>query len=258
MKLLENIRVCAKSDVGLHRVDNEDSYVIVDNKKKEYDTRSLGMIFAVADGMSGHAAGATASTMACKALLDYYAEDEDILGEMSFSESRLRILEKVILRTHNEIHTYAADNEGYDNMGTTLSVLVLVEDWALLAHVGDSRIYRLRHNCLEQLTEDHTMAQLSIEMGYIKPYEAAEHPLRHVLIQAVGEGLDEVQTRIENVKAGDIFLLCSDGLYNMVADDEIKEILCNYPAQQGECDRLVQAALENGGKDNVTAIVVRV
>lgn len=258
MELLENIKVCAKTDFGLNRKNNEDSYLIVDHTKKGYDTLSRGMIFAVADGMSGHAGGAKASHMACEVLLDYYTEKISVIEDQSLTESMLGLLEKVIRNTHGEIHRYAEENDGYERMGTTLSVLVLVSDEALLAHVGDSRIYRLRDNYLEQLTEDHTMAQLSVEMGYLEQAEATNHPLRHVLMEAIGQELDEVQTRIEKVRAGDIFLLCSDGLHHMLSDDEIKEILRGNPVNYGACDQLVQEALDKGGKDNVTVIVVRV
>ncbi len=151
-----------------------------------------------------------------------------------------------------------ASNKEYEGMGTTLSVLVMLKDVALLAHVGDSRIYRLRDFTLEQLTEDHTMAQLSVEMGYMKPEEVSNSPLNHVLMQSVGGGIDEVQTRIEKVKSRNIFLLCSDGLHNMVSDDEIKDILIDDSDVNSVCDKLVKAALDSGGKDNVTVIVVRV
>jgi serine/threonine protein phosphatase PrpC len=170
----------------------------------------------------------------------------------------LRHLKEIFWKAHGKIRGYASLNKLYPGMGTTLSVLLLHRDKALIAHVGDSRIYRLRNNVFEPLTEDDTLAQLSVEMGYIRPDEAANHPLRHLLSQSVGEGLEEVHTRTESVAEEDIFLLCSDGLHHMVTEDEIKEILQQSPVGSGLCDRLIDAALEKGGRDNVTVIVVRV
>ena len=102
------------------------------------------------------------------------------------------------------------------------------------------------------------MAQLSVEMGYIKAENVPEHPLRHMLTQAIGEGLDEIQTRREGVEAGDTFLLCTDGLYGMLSDGDIRKILRGASAGSGACDRLVEAALVRGGQDDVTAIAVQV
>ena len=258
MDIFKNLKMCSRTDAGLKRAENEDHYLIVDASNKEYDILSYGMMFALADGMGGHAGGAKASCMACDGLLDYYDKNIEIIQGIPFDESRLNFLENVILNTHNGIRKYAKENKEYEGMGTTLSVLILLKDVALLAHVGDSRIYRLRDSTLKQLTEDHTMAQLSVEMGYIKPEDIPNSPLRHVLIQSVGEGLDEVETGIEKVRSGDVFLLCSDGLHDMISDDEIKTILVNNPDYGDLCDQLVQAALEKGGKDNLTVIVVRV
>jgi len=258
LDIYRSIKACCKTDVGVKRADNEDNYLIVDSSNKEYDILSRGMMFAVTDGMGGHAGGAKASLMACEGLLDYYRQKMDVMPDIHFDELRLNFLENVILNTHNEIRKYAKENKKYEGMGTTLSVLVMLKDVALLAHVGDSRIYRLRDFTLEQLTEDHTMAQLSVEMGYMKPEEVSNSPLSHVLIQSVGGGIDEVQTRIEKVKSRNIFLLCSDGLYNMVSDDEIRDILLDDSDVNSVCDKLVKAALDSGGKDNVTVVVVRV
>ncbi len=99
---------------------------------------------------------------------------------------------------------------------------------------------------------------LSLEMGYLKPKHASEHLLRHILTQALGEGVDEIQTRKEEVKAGDIFLLCTDGLYGILSDDEIREILWSEVADHGACDQLIQAALTQGGQDDMTVIAVQV
>ena len=102
------------------------------------------------------------------------------------------------------------------------------------------------------------MAQLSVEMGYISQEIAENHPLRHVLINVVGQGMDEIQTRTEKVIKGDIFLICTDGLHHIVPDDKIKKILEAFPPEKGACDRLVQEAIERGGEDDITVIAIHV
>jgi protein phosphatase len=208
--------------------------------------------------MGGHAAGGKASSMVCNALHEYYTKNINPTDIRQFAKIGLRSLEKMIRNADKKIQNYAKKNKQDYGMGTTLSVLVLKEDLALIAHVGDSRIYRLRNNVLKQLTEDHTMAQLSVEMGYIEKEEASKHPTRHVLTEAIGQGLDEIQVKIERVTVGDVFLLCSDGLHHMVSDKEIKKILQKNPAHDKGCQRLVEAALKRGGKDNITVILVQV
>ncbi len=252
------IDVCVETDVGLKRTRNEDSYQLVYDRREGYDIDSFGMLFAIADGMGGHAAGQVASRTACKGLLTYYAGK--MAPETTYDpvEARLRRLEKVVWEIQDQICRFRKGTSQYANMGTTLSVLVLYGGYALTAHVGDSRIYRLRNDVLEQLTVDETMAQLSLEMGLLRPDDIPDHPLGHVLTQALGEGLEEVHTRVERAKIGDIFLPSTDGLHDSVADDEVKEILRINPAGQQACDRLIEAALERGGKDNMTVIVVRV
>jgi serine/threonine protein phosphatase PrpC len=250
--------VCVRTAKGVKRKHNEDSYRVIGGEaKNDYDTVRRGTMFAVADGMGGQRGDGIASKMACEGLSDYYSWKLSAQEPLR-PQRRLNLLEKVIYRIHNKIEKYGQENKAYAHMGTTLSVLLLVDNQALIAHVGDSRIYRLRRNHLEKLTENHTMAQLSVEMGYLRLQKGENHPLQHLLTQAVGEGVDEIQTRIEKVKAGDIFLLCTDGLYGILSEDEIKKTLWSDVANHSACDRLVGAALGQGGKDDVTVIVVQV
>jgi serine/threonine protein phosphatase PrpC len=143
-------------------------------------------------------------------------------------------------------------------MGTTLSVMVLLKNKNLIAHVGDSRIYRLCNNVLEQLTEDHTFAQLFMQMGHLTAEEADKHPIRHIMTQALGKGIEDIFLKIEKIRRGDIYLLCTDGLNDMLPDVKIKNILSKRNPPNKKCDRLVARALEMGGKDNVTVIVIEV
>jgi len=128
----------------------------------------------------------------------------------------------------------------------------------LIAHVGDSRIYRLRQNTLEQMTQDHTMAQIFIELGHLSSEKGSKHPSRHVLTQALGHEIEVINTGIEKIKKGDIFLLCSDGLNDMLTDAEIQYILSSRSKFKDKCSRLIKKALKMGGKDNVTVIIVRI
>jgi protein phosphatase len=163
---------------------------------------------------------------------------------------------QIIWKIEEKISHLSEEMPEYAHMGTTLSVLVIFNAYALIAHVGDSRIYRFRRGEMEQLTEDETMAQLSVEMGYLRPDEVPSHPLGHVLTQALGQGIEEIHTRMEKVEPGDKFLLCSDGLYDMVPDKRIHEILHESTAAQGACERLIKEALREGGKDNITVVLV--
>ena len=251
-----SVEVCVETDVGLKRAKNEDSYQLIYHTGAGYDIDSFGMMFVVADGMGGHAGGHVASRTACEVLLEYYAGQMETGMNANPIEARLRRLEKIIWKIKEEISRLSKEMPEYANMGTTLSTLVLFRGYALIAHVGDSRIYRFRKGSLEQLTEDETLAQLSVEMGFLRPDELPGHPLGHVLSQALGEGLEEVNTRIEKMEEGDVFLLCSDGLYNMVSDKQICKILDESNVEQGACGRLMKVALRNGGKDNITVVLV--
>ncbi len=251
-------RACVKTDIGLKRKANEDSFLVVDDHDSPYPIGSLGRLFAIADGMSGHKGGFEASRMACEGLLDYYVDQSGSKGLGDFRHTRLNVLKEVFHRVHLKIHGYSLRIKEFERMGTTLSALVLLKDTALIAHVGDSRIYRFRDHRLEKLPQDHTMAQLSVEMGYMDEEEAENHPQRHVLTDVVGQGFEEVQTRMETVSKGDVFLLCTDGLHHGVSDRKIEEILESFSSANGACDRLVQEAIKVGGRDNITVIAVRV
>lgn len=253
------IQASAASDIGLKREKNEDTYLIVDRSTDKFDVRYHGRMFAIADGMGGHAGGKIASEMACKGLFDYYNVDEFADEEAKgFYKVRLIQLERTLNRIHDGIRRYGEENRPYAGLGTTLSVLVLFGNRALIVHVGDSRIYRLRRDSLEQMTRDHTMAQVLIDLKYLSSHTALTHPSQHILTQAVGHEMERIDSRIEDIKKGDIFLLCSDGLYNMVSDKEIKNVLLNSSALDNKCTQLVQKALEMGGTDNITLIIVRI
>lgn len=252
------VQASALSDVGLKRKENEDTYLIVEKHTNRFDVLHHGKMYAIADGMGGHAGGKIASEMACKGLLDYYNVDESADDSKGFYKFRLLQLKTIMNRIHNNIRRYGEENSQYAGLGTTLSVLILLRNRALIAHVGDSRIYRLRRASLEQMTRDHTMAQVLIDLKYLSPQAAHTHPSQHILTQAVGHGMKYIDSRIEEIKKGDTFLLCSDGLYNMVSDKEIKDIILNTSTPGKKCRQLVKRALEMGGTDNITLILTQI
>lgn len=259
MEAIRNEQVCVESDIGLKREQNDDAYLIVDRETRDVDVQHYGTMYAVSDGMGGYLGGDIASKMACQGLFEYYSENNlTAQKSSSFYRDKLRHLKTIIFNTHKKIREYGIQNSKYANMGTTLSVLVLIKNRALIAHVGDSRIYRLRRNTLEQMTQDHTMAQIFGELGHLSSEKYSKHPSHHVLTQAVGQEIEVINSRIEKIKKGDIFLLCSDGLSDMLADIEIKYILFNKSKLKDKCGQLVKTALKMGGKDNVTVIVVQI
>lgn len=258
MDIMQNIRVCVKTYIGFNRKNNEDSFLIVDDGTGELDIRRHGRLYVLADGMGGQAGGEIASKMACTGMNEYYSQATNGQLEPDYFEARLQDLKSALYDVHNKIVEYGQINREYENMGTTLSAMVLTKDMALIAHVGDSRIYRLRDGNLEQLTEDHTFEQLFSKKGILTLQEASTHPMRHVMTQAVGQGIEEIYHRIEEIKRDDTFLMCSDGLHDMLSDSEIKDILFNKFTIREKCSRLVARALEMGGKDNVTIIVIQV
>ena len=257
--MTDNEQVCMKSDIGLKREQNQDTYLIVDHSTKGIDVQYYGTMYAIADGMGGYTGGEIASKMACQGLIEYYAENTlAVQDDSDFYRNRLQYLKAIIYNIHEKICEYGEKNSRYENMGTTLSVLVLIKNRALIAHVGDSRIYRLRQNTLEQMTQDHTMAQIFMDLGHLSSEKGSKHPSRHVLTQALGHEIEVINTGIEKIKKGDIFLLCSDGLNDMLTDAEIQYILSSRSKLKDKCSRLIKKALKMGGKDNVTVIIVRI
>ena len=257
--MFENVRHCQKSDIGLQRRNNEDSLIIVDQHCNHYDLQKYGIFFVVADGMGGHAAGEIASRMACEEVVSaYYHDDIVFQTNGNDSELKLRKLEKSIWSAHGQIINTASQKKELRGMGTTLSALVLTDNKALIAHIGDSRIYRYRKNSCERLTVDHTQNQVLIDKGKILPAHESSPYFGYILTQALGgyDDLAEVFTRVEDVQRGDMFLLCTDGLHDFVKDNEIHEILTANSTPQTTCDELVQAAIRKGGHDDVTVIVI--
>lgn len=226
------------TDRGHRRALNEDSYL------------AREPVFAVADGMGGHEAGEVASALCVRALA---AIPQVETGERSLTAA---VLQDHLLRADTEIRGATGSRAG-----TTLSGAVLVEQlglpYWLVMNVGDSRTYRLSHGRLEQLSVDHSLVQELVDDGQITAEEAAIHPQRHVVTRALGTGEDnEADFWLVPAEAGDRVLVCSDGLTGELADRKIARILETVPDPQQAAQELIHAALDHGGRDNVTVIVV--
>lgn len=225
-----------RTDIGRLRRQNEDA---------AWMDESRG-IFAVADGMGGHLAGEVASGMAM-----------DAVREMAKSGAKpgLEALRGTVMRAHNAILSHAETHRECAGMGTTLSLMWRAGRFMYIAHVGDSRIYRLRGGRLEQITQDHSLVAELVRAGLITAGEARNHPRRNIITRALGtQGDNTPDVLAADAKSGDIWLLCTDGLTGMVPDDEIERTLLSLPLEEA-ADRLIGLALQAGGSDNVTLIL---
>lgn len=242
-----NARGFGLTDVGRCRETNQDELLV---------EPGLGL-FAVADGMGGHAAGEVASRLAIESLAqnmrsaaaDAPTRDADAVArdlERAFREGNRRICESVVERGE------------WRGMGTTLVAVVTVGNLAVIGHVGDSRAYRLRDGLLTRLTSDHSWVNEQVKLGLLTDEEAHRHPMRNIVTRALGNRPElQVDISREELRAGDVLLLCSDGLNSMLGDEEIRETLADFTSRpEGACSRLVERANARGGDDNITVVVV--
>lgn len=231
----------AESDVGLVRTENQDRFLI----------EPEAHLYAVADGMGGHRGGAVAASLAISALADAAKED--------MSEARgCDWLMHAVTKANGLVHQTARSDPDLSRMGTTLTGVLFLESSACIAHVGDSRLYRIRDNEIVQLTLDHTIAQEQLRAGIIGPEQLARHPFRHHLTRSVGiDQRVDVDLSTTDVREGDFFVLSSDGLTNHLSPEEImKGVLDTFIHHAPS--RLTRVALGRGGEDNVTVLVLYV
>lgn len=254
MPAIGTTRYAALTDIGLKRKKNEDAFAVIGANGGRDPEKRTDALFVVADGIGGNACGDVASEMACRGFSGFF---ETTAGENTPDRYAERI-EKLIRSVDTQIRERAGAEPACLDMGTTLSALVIAGKLFLTAHVGDSRIYRLRNGGLRQLTTDHTFVQEMIEEGELTPQRAKTHPLRNMLTRAVGtqEPLEMVDIDTGSVLAGDRFLISSDGLHDMVDEDGIAAALKNAVAPETTAELLLRHALENGGRDNITIIAV--
>lgn len=239
-----HITCAARTDVGLIRSGNEDNYLMVPERGS----------FIVADGMGGHAAGEVASEMAVSII----ARDLGSFRGLGTEEAAARMVQ-AIRDANAAIYERTLSEHDKRGMGTTATVLVLHANRYLVGQVGDSRGYLLRDGVFHQLTKDHSYVQEQVDAGYLTPEQARSHPYANVITRCVGASGDVTPDLFSGVvRAGDVFLLASDGLTGMLEDDVLAAILRSEGTPEKWVDRLVAEANRRGGLDNITALIVRV
>jgi len=208
----------------------------------------------VADGMGGHRAGDVASSLA----VDSLVRSLQSWGQAETVPDSAPELSEIIRQANKTVYDTASLNDQYHNMGTTVVIALLREDSGLIGHIGDSRAYRLREGQLEQLTEDHTLVNELAKSGQLSPQEIAHHPRRNVLTRALGTDREvEADIRVIDWLRGDVLLLCSDGLSGLVEPSEVQAALENKGAElEQQAQQLVDLALNAGGDDNITVVLV--
>ncbi len=241
------------TDIGLKRTTNQDAYYL-DNEAQ---------LFIVADGMGGHKSGDLASKLALSSICEYLdrahesADKDSELTEAEKIEWEEQLCCEALEYANRKIYEKAREAVEYNGMGTTLVLLRILYGHAVIAHVGDSRIYRIQDEVMEQLTKDHSRVQELIDQDKISVEEAERYPLKNVITRALG-GAENVKVDTASFPLGknDVFLLCTDGLSGVLSDQEILELVSANPGDPEEgCRRLVQRTLDQGAPDNVTVII---
>lgn len=250
------LRYAGNTHVGMKRSHNEDNLAILADEN----------LYMVADGMGGHASGEVASQMAVETVADFFREtskDEDITWPYKMEKGRKyeeNRLAAGIKLANLRIYETAAQNAAQRGMGTTMVALAFSGNSAYLGHVGDSRIYRLRGEELEQVTEDHSLLNDYIKMKDLTEQEIENFPHKNVIVRALGmKETVQVDVAHETPEPGDLYMLCSDGLNGMITDAIIREVMIENRDDLEECcNELIQAANDGGGNDNVTVVVVEI
>ena len=249
------VLVAGETNVGMKRNHNEDNFAVLDDY----------YLYIVADGMGGHASGEVASQMAIDTVCEFFkATHADPEATWPYKMDKSRGYEENRLITgvklaNLRIYESAQQDAKFRGMGTTLVAIRVIDDGVLVAHVGDSRVYRLREGKLEQLTEDHSLLNDYIKMKKLTEEEIANFPHKNVIVRALGmKDSVKVDIVLDPPKPGDTYILCSDGLSGPISDDEIREIASSTSDLKEACSRMIDRANNNGGPDNITVILAKV
>lgn len=238
--------VFAKSDVGKVREMNQDFYYISKPEDKL-------QIFIVADGMGGYKGGEIASRLAVETSKNYIINNFDSIEHDR--ESILKLVKSAIEYANLVVYEKSKESQDLENMGTTIDICLIIGNKVYIGHVGDSRVYRKRRDFFRKLTTDHSYVQKLVSDGTITKEEAYNHPKKNMLIKALGcSSYVEPDVMVKGFLKDDVLLMCSDGLTNMLKDEKIVEIINENPEKA--CNILVDKANEQGGYDNITAIII--
>lgn len=225
-----------RTDVGKVRANNQDAPIMSEKLR----------LYGVADGMGGHKGGEVASTSA----------RDDLLRELEGKTPSVAALSGAIEEVNRQIYHQQEHDDALTGMGTTLSVLWMSDNFVYIGHVGDSRVYLLRDGEFKQMTLDHSLVEQLVREGVLTEEEAQNHPMRNIITRAIGTDESvEVDVVVEERRKGDLWLACSDGLHGLVDDRQMRDALRQY-APEKAADVLLKAALDAGGRDNVTLVIV--
>lgn len=240
----------AKTDLGIIRENNEDKFDFMVPQDPEL-LATRGCVYAVADGMGGHAAGQIAAEIALKNFLKSYYTPSDRPTDEALAAA--------FSSANAAVYDAASAVPGRSGMGCTLTVLAIVEDRFHIAHVGDSRAYLVREGAISQLTDDHSWVAEQVRRGAMTAEDAERSPFRNVITRSIGAGPSvEAQIVTDTVREGDVFLLCSDGLTSMVPEETILRVARSDLGPSFAAAQLVDEANARGGHDNITVLIVRI
>ena len=238
-----------KTDIGKKRTSNEDAFFVSTNPRGP-----LPNMYIVADGMGGHKAGDYASNSAIRYLCEFIDDHSSVT--LGSGDDIAQFLKRAVNHANYQVFKQSSSKPEYHGMGTTLTILTIVNDILYTAHVGDSRLYIVNDELIRQVTKDHSLVQEMVAKGYISNSEAKKHPKRHVITRAVGTyekvKVDIFSSDLDNVK---YIFLCSDGVTTMLSDGEIHSIIIGDDTLEQKVDELIMFANERGGIDNITVIL---
>jgi len=250
MMVRAGIEVSSQSDLGCQRTNNEDSFGYWEPEDDQQFLRK-GRLAVVADGMGGYEGGQEASRLAVETLVAVY---RDFAGD-----DPQEALVEALQAAHEQVRKYSFAHPELRGMGTTCTAAAIVQNALYYVHVGDTRLYLIRNGQITRVTRDHSYVGRLVESGIISPEEAENHPQRNILTAALGTNPDLIMDspgRPEPLRAKDVLVICSDGLWGQVHDAEILETVANQSAEQAG-RRLIDLARERGGPDNITVEILR-
>lgn len=234
------------TDVGKVRDHNEDNVIILKNNSDEY-------LLAVADGMGGHKAGEVASAI----VIDCLTEEFYNLESLGDKDAAIEFLRNIVIIMNDKIFEYTKENPDSKGMGTTFVCAIKTKDYLLYGNVGDSSGYVIKKNKLHKVTRDHTLVNLLVSTGELTPEEAKYHPRKNVLMRALGAN-NPIEIDIFDVEnTTDGILLCSDGLTNMITDDQIEKVLAEEKNASDAVSKLIKKANARGGTDNISVAYLK-
>lgn len=241
------MKVCGLTDNGLSRENNQDSLFVSNVEDLP--------LFIVADGMGGHNAGEIASSVAVETIKEKFIGNKENLRS---KEDIIKTIKDSVYEANKRIYFKALGAPECSGMGTTLTMSYIFHNEIYIGHIGDSRAYHISDRGIEQLTEDDSLVNELIKNGSITKEEAINHPQRNIITKALGTSIDiEINIQTIKYKSGDILIICSDGLSNMVKENKVFDIIKAEEDISLACEILVELAKKNGGSDNITLIIIK-